>query len=288
MDDEDTAFSTRAKGKTEKDAIHALGEFRFVKTAGYAFLSITLANLDHFGGCALDSYKAGHALAQDMAKSAAALKAKNTTEATSMLMKAYAMDAFACHFLSDAFSAGHVRTPRRELLSVCGNHFTGGSNPGLLSEWMHNEDNTNGLTVTNKRGNTWKAFGDASLMEPASQNHSDMVSAAIQVSRDEIYAAFLTPTGKNTMKALDYVPSGVVAADSTCGLFMAGAGGQILVRNPWTGINTKPCNYRTLVDSDCPSAAAQKIKAFLGVGKVIDLEYSKTQKGWFSQDPNTK
>ena len=31
---------------------------------------------------------------------------------------------------------------------------------GLASQWMHDEDNRNGLTVTNKRGDVWVAFGD--------------------------------------------------------------------------------------------------------------------------------
>ena len=31
---------------------------------------------------------------------------------------------------------------------------------GLASQWMHDEDNRNGLLVTNKRGDIWTAYGD--------------------------------------------------------------------------------------------------------------------------------
>lgn len=43
--------------------------------------------------------------------------AKESTKGgkSKMLIKAYVYDAFACHFLTDLFSSGHLRSPRRDL-----------------------------------------------------------------------------------------------------------------------------------------------------------------------------
>lgn len=70
---------------------------------GYAGLAAQ--NWDHFGEHAMTAYCAGHAAAM-------AVAAEGTDRA---LLKAYAMNACADHFLEDMFSSGHMRTPRKEL-----------------------------------------------------------------------------------------------------------------------------------------------------------------------------
>ena len=53
------------------------------------------------------------------------------------LGEAYAMDGFACHFLTDAFSGSHVRTPageHQELVDPKVPHFD-----DRLLEWMTDE-----------------------------------------------------------------------------------------------------------------------------------------------------
>ena len=62
--------------------------------------------MDHFGAYAWDAYKAGHYRALEIAKAGSKNEAK--------LGEAYLYDAFALHYLSDQFSAGHSRTPRME------------------------------------------------------------------------------------------------------------------------------------------------------------------------------
>lgn len=66
------------------------------------YLGLAQINWDHFGADARTAYNAGHA---------AALQTAMEGE----LDEAYAMNAFADHFLEDSFSAGHLRTPRRLL-----------------------------------------------------------------------------------------------------------------------------------------------------------------------------
>jgi len=69
-----------------------------------SYFGLARVNWDHFGADARTAYNAGHSKALDVA-------------ITGDLEKAYAMNAFADHFLEDSFSAGHLRTPRRYLHS---------------------------------------------------------------------------------------------------------------------------------------------------------------------------
>lgn len=66
------------------------------------YLGLSRINWDHFGADARTTYNAGHWTALHLA-------------IAGELDKAYAMNAFADHFLEDFFSAGHLRTPRRHL-----------------------------------------------------------------------------------------------------------------------------------------------------------------------------
>lgn len=69
-----------------------------------SYLGLARINWDHFGPDARTAYNAGHSKALEVA-------------IAGDLEKAYAMNAFADHFLEDSFSAGHLRTPRRSLHS---------------------------------------------------------------------------------------------------------------------------------------------------------------------------
>jgi len=80
-------------------------------------------------------------------------------------------EAAGCHFLTDSFSAGHLRTPRYELNNECG--IKTGS---LMAKCMHDEDNLNGLWVTSiAKAIPWKMYGDNSLftIESGSTPSSD-------------------------------------------------------------------------------------------------------------------
>lgn len=76
-----------------------------------SYLGLAKINWDHFGADARTAYNAGHTIALNQA-------IKSTDPAN--LLKAYAMNAFADHFLEDSFSAGHVRTPRHQLHGSAG------------------------------------------------------------------------------------------------------------------------------------------------------------------------
>ena len=70
-----------------------------------SYLGLARVNWDHFGPDARTAYNAGHRAALDIALQGG----------DDHLELAYAMNAFADHFLQDSFAAGHLRTPRRAL-----------------------------------------------------------------------------------------------------------------------------------------------------------------------------
>lgn len=63
-------------------------------------------NHDHFLPYAKDAYVAGHELALEKAREAS--KVGNQEKKIRLLEEAYSIDAFACHFLTDSFSSGHL------------------------------------------------------------------------------------------------------------------------------------------------------------------------------------
>ena len=100
------------------------GLYRFV-------LTLAINNIDHFTTCANSSYQIAHYTAMSLAEKAgaplknrtafdllpAALRKEILTNASKDLTMAYAMNAYGDHYLTDLFSAGHIRTPRVRLES---------------------------------------------------------------------------------------------------------------------------------------------------------------------------
>ena len=77
----------------------------FTTASGPSYLRLSQINFDHFGKDAVTAYNAGH---YEALKEAAGGTLEN-------LERAYAMNAFADHYLGDSFASGHFRTPRRAL-----------------------------------------------------------------------------------------------------------------------------------------------------------------------------
>lgn len=63
-------------------------------------------------------------------------------------------NAFADHFLTDAFASGHLRVPRDALVGLTG---------ALPTRKMHDEENVQGLWVQSASGFVWRAYGDDQL-----------------------------------------------------------------------------------------------------------------------------
>ncbi|HRI66064.1 MAG TPA: hypothetical protein PK156_17575 [Polyangium sp.] len=165
------------------------------------FLELASNNFDHFGADAIAAYKAGHAAACAEARQAAA----ETSPATQRqrLLRAYLMNACSDHFLTDTFSSGHLRVPRRELTNQIRSTFPSAGD--LLSKIMHDEDNTRGLEVRNTRGEVWTAFGDKYFHSTQNQKGRAITHDAVAISAQEVWQAF--DAGANpAFEALTYAP----------------------------------------------------------------------------------
>ncbi len=191
------------------------------------YLKLAAENWDHFTHFAVDAYQAGHNVAMDKAK---LIKLEfHEDQWDFALEEAYAMNAFADHFLTDLFSAGHLRAPRKELYDTITLPIPGaGANLGsLLVRCMHDEDSRLGLNVTNKNKDSWVAFGDKALRDSKSKANADMVTRAVQESADDVWRAF--QGGEFETRALNYIPDLEAVADVSDG-----------VKDPATAKNFSP------------------------------------------------
>lgn len=197
---------------------------------------IAATNWDHFGADAITSYTAAHALALDLA-----VQAKDSAG----LDQAYAVNAFADHYLTDLFSSGHLRTPRRQLYE----RQYGPTGPvvdpkasawtpdsavsSLLAKCQHDEDSLNGLWVRNAKGDSWLCYGDDHYRDPQNYANAALVQQAVSLSTGEIYQAFDTKKLPASYAALQLCPLLARNWNSTenySPLFLM-SGSQVLNRN---------------------------------------------------------
>ncbi len=93
--------------------------------------------------------------------------------------QAYAMNAAADHFLTDAFSSGHMLMKRSEMMKSKASN--------AQSKILHDYDNTNGLIVNNPRGDgPWVAFGDTMMDDPRNAMNKKLTEEAVVLSKQDI------------------------------------------------------------------------------------------------------
>lgn len=148
------------------------------------YLKLAANNADHFAEWALLAYIAGHTAALQQA-----VKAHSSGD-EKQLELAYAMNAFADHYLTDLFSSGHLRVPRKQLAAVV----TPSDLGSLITRFMHDEDSKFGLNVRNGNGDHWRGYGDKRYFDALSSANRVQVNQAVQVSADEVFAAYLSGT----------------------------------------------------------------------------------------------
>lgn len=128
---------------------------------------------------------------------------------------AWGVNAGADHFLSDAFSAGHIRVPRAAMM---------GTMKSIESKVLHDLDNLFGLEVVNGAGHKWITYGDNHLNDdPRNTEGLAMVMKAVEASKKDIADALAG--GKaypepNTIKGFEVealVPRAVPAKDRWTG-----------------------------------------------------------------------
>lgn len=148
------------------------------ETTGGRYLDLAAHNENHFtnvtpGHSNLDTWRRMHVQA--------ILAARNGDA-----NMAWGMNATADHYLTDAFSGGHLRVERSELMtSTMGN---------IESKILHDLDNNHGVDVTNARGDVWTAYGDENYNEPVNARNRELVQEAVRLSKQDIADALAQGT----------------------------------------------------------------------------------------------
>lgn len=204
--------------------VSKLAEVQHLEGIKPGYAALLEANFDHFGANAAKAYTAGHAVALDHAYRHQGDRRE--------LLRAYAMNAFSDHYLTDLFAGGHLRVPRVEIVE----HTAGmieSKTAGGCANWMHDEDCRWGLIVQNRRGDSWRAYGDKRWGDTVNRRNRDLSTAAVQCSADEVYAAWTgARLDPSRYGALDFVPALGTASDTSVNyqpLFRV-SGGRVEVR----------------------------------------------------------
>lgn len=160
------------------------------------YLKLAANNADHFGEWARQAYIAGHTAALQTAAAA------HASQDELQLERAYAINAFADHYLTDLFSSGHLRVPRKAMAAAV----TPSDLGSLITRFMHDEDSKFGLKVRNEHGEQWRAFGDKRYFDATDADNRNQVNQAVQDSADEVYAAYSSGNVPTTFNALQRLP----------------------------------------------------------------------------------
>ena len=174
-----------------------------------AYIELALDNTDHFGWYNLKAYCKHHGDALEFAGQARDIYDFDRDKSGELWRQALFTNAFADHFLTDAFAAGHIRVPRYEISRWSKEQGYSKELAGGLSKLLHDQDghldsihgaghalNTDaddGLLVRNDVGQTWHTRCDGQLFidngdeVPAVRQPVEAVAASVK----EIFMAYL-------------------------------------------------------------------------------------------------
>jgi hypothetical protein len=184
-----------------------------------SYLELALRNVDHFGWHNVRAYVRHHEEALRLAASARGAEDERWR-------RALCVNAFADHFLTDGFAAGHVRVPRAEIRAwaearglsdkVSGSlskilhdqdgHVDAGSLHGVVDENARAEDD--GLAVEDSTGTRWFTRCDGQLfLGPERSPSVERPTLAVAASVKELLLAWLrNERPRGVFEATRYVP----------------------------------------------------------------------------------
>jgi hypothetical protein len=206
-----------------------------------AYRELALGNTAHFGWHNVKAYCEHHRAALAFAQQARQLRDIDHAKAEELWGLALFTNAFADHFLTDAFAAGHIRVPRHEIRGWAEQQSYSQELAGGLSKLLHDQDGhfktlhgeghsltgrgTEGLQVCNTRGDTWYTRCDGQLfIENSGQEPAvHLPVEAVRASVKELLVAYLSdadlPTGP--YEATHYVPFPHPDGQTLCDKFPA-------------------------------------------------------------------
>ena len=153
---------------------------QFQADTGGRYLALAKENIGHFSNVPAgqrnrDIWRRHHV------EAIAAARSGNTN-------LAWGLNAAGDHFLTDAFSGGHVRVQRAALHAA-------GTTGDINSKVLHDLDNEFGVQVTNDRGDVWIAYGDNHLNDVANDRNRKLALESVQLSRKDVANALAQGTG---------------------------------------------------------------------------------------------
>jgi hypothetical protein len=138
--------------------------FQFIVSNGY-YGSLALNNHDHFKPENWNAFEFYQRAALNLIDTYITSTSPRP-ESAPIPADAVAFCAGGLHFLTDAYSAGHMRVPRQALTQ---------KKTSLLSKLMHDLEGKVGLTVSNGFGQKWRAFGDGNLKNLDDENQQTIL-----------------------------------------------------------------------------------------------------------------
>lgn len=184
------------------------------------FIELGLKNTVHYGWHNTIAYATWHAAALDLAQQAA--KAPDGDARSVLFRRAAFTNGFADHFLTDAFAAGHVRSPAEQLRKWAQTQGMSDKLAGALLKLIHDQDGhikefhgpgahvdkEEGLLVTNARGEKWRTRCDGQLFligkdDPAVKNAVAAVADSVEDLLD-VYNGAAIPNG--VFRATERIP----------------------------------------------------------------------------------
>ncbi len=154
------------------------------------------------------TWREGHRVAGELAQKAFQEKqAGRVPEAMAAMKLAYANEAFVSHFLTDLFSAGHIRGPRADLKPFCNGAVEGMPGAGLTANLQHDEDGTNCLLATNRKKQIFWTCGDEKFFDRINVPARMVVRSALEAGISELVKVMNDGDLKHIQHgALDFIP----------------------------------------------------------------------------------
>jgi hypothetical protein len=155
-----------------------------------AYVELALRNTDHFGWHNVCAYVRHHGEALRLAASCRGREDETWR-------RALYTNAFADHFLTDGFAAGHIRIPRAEILAWAEDRGFSEKVAGALSKLLHDQDGHvgldslhgvvdencrtegDGLRVQDSTGTSWSTRCDGQLFLDCGATSSPLVDRAV-------------------------------------------------------------------------------------------------------------
>jgi hypothetical protein len=214
---------------------------QFEAATGGRYLALAKENIGHFSNVPLgqrnrDVWRRNHV----DAITAARLGNSNV---------AWGLNAAGDHFLTDAFSGGHLRVERDVLHAK-------GDVGDFQSKILHDLDNQYGVEVQNDRGDPpWIAYGDEHLNDPANARSRALASEAVELSKKDIAdalsqrTAYPAPTATTVFAAERLIPRPV---SMTTDRWTGRQSNPLVPGNPYTPDTDYERERRSLIKSEAP------------------------------------